>query len=389
MARWLLLLWHLAAAAAPPRKVLLPQQVADRFSSKCLDSSSAGYYIREQSPDNWIIMLDGGGLCIDALDCRARAKGLQGSSTNWPTTWDPQAVPFSESSFFRNFSQVFVPYCSGDLWLGKDTAKRLLIGELQMSGHFILDAVVEHLFNTTALRRSSLLVFSGQSAGGIGVFHHADWISQKLAALGSSPSRVVAAPTGGLFFPQKWPVMWEEFRIGLHVPVDGFMASWCHLLEGSFMHEGCVAAAKQHGTPVRDCQDVSKILPVLKAETFIFQNQFDQYQINYLGLCPSSRCNPQTPPTSTAGEYLAMMGNVTNATLQAAIARRPDFGVLVPSWFDHTTQLMATVAGEGTVAGWSFSDAFGAWLQGKAVHVFEGACHGGPCPIAQPDTVVV
>ncbi|CAE7239157.1 yheT [Symbiodinium sp. KB8] len=217
------------------RKVLLPSEVVAKTSAKCLDSSPSGFYIREQDPSKWVIFIDGGGLCIDALDCRRRAATSHGSSKPWPETWDPEAVPFSSasSSVFHGFSQVFVPYCSGDLWLGMDHKPRLIVGDLQMSGHHILEAVVEHLVNTTSLRRSSQLVFAGQSAGGIGVLHHADWISSKLSSLSASP-RVVVLSAAGMFFPSGWPVLWDEFRLGVEWPVDNFMAKWCHLIEGDF-----------------------------------------------------------------------------------------------------------------------------------------------------------
>lgn len=387
---------QLCAAALLPRKVLLPEPIVEEFSAKCLDSSPAGYFIREQDPKKWILMIDGGGLCIDALDCRRRADTAHGSSTHWPSSWDPQAVPFTSgrSAFFADFSQVFVPYCSGDLWLGQDRAKRLIIGELQMSGHLILNAVVEHLMNTTKLRRSSLVVFAGASAGGIGVFHHADWITSKLHSLGISP-RSVVLPIAGLFFPERWPVLWEEFRMGVEVPVDGFMASWCHLLEGagtvaphmalpggSFLHEGCVANATAAKRPVRECQDVSKILPLLKAEVFIFQNQFDQYQVNHLGFCPADLCNASTATSSRAGRYLELLGRRTRETLQATIATQPRLGVLAPSWFDHTNQLEKEIAGAGQgVSGWSFAELFAAWLDGRQIHLLADACAGGPCPL--------
>eukprot|EP00913_Durusdinium_trenchii_P009349 g8786.t1 len=247
---WALILHYLAAGLARP---------APRTGEKRQQEMGDG----EQDPSKWIIMIDGGGLCIDALDCRKRAETDHGSSSQWPATWDPEAVPFSggEASF-ANYSQVFVPYCSGDLWLGRDRERRLVIGELQMrrlgrSGHLILDAVVEHLVNTTTLRTASSVVFAGSSAGGIGVFHHADWITTKLQAAGATlgADGVVVLPMAGLFFPMEWPVLWEEFRWGLEVPVDGFMASWCHLLEESFLHEGCVSAATAAGKPKRECQD--------------------------------------------------------------------------------------------------------------------------------------
>ncbi|CAE7446461.1 notum1a [Symbiodinium natans] len=381
---WRFLLLGLAAGELP-RKVLLPSEVAANASAKCLDSSPAGFYIREQDPSKWVIFLDGGGLCIDALDCRRRAATTHGSSKNWPETWDPEAVPFSTglSSTFRDFSQVFVPYCSGDLWLGMDHKPRLIVGDLQMSGHRILGAVVEHLVNTTALRRSSLLIFAGQSAGGIGVLHHADWISSKLSSLSASP-RIAVLSAAGLFFPADWPVLWEEFRLGMEWPVDNFMAKWCHLIEGSFLHEGCVAAARAAGRAPSTCQDVSRILPELKADVFLMQNQFDQYQVLHLGLCPASTCSVGVPATSAPGRYLALLGRLTNATLSAAFQNNSRFGIYAPSRFDHTDDLMQDLAGtDHSISGVSFKDAFGHWLSGAPTRFVAASCAGLPCPSGQ------
>ncbi|CAK9046001.1 Palmitoleoyl-protein carboxylesterase notum1a [Durusdinium trenchii] len=393
---WALILHYLAAGLArpAPRKVLLPPLTVEHFSAKCLDSTSAGFFLREQDPSKWIIMIDGGGLCIDALDCRKRAETDHGSSSQWPATWDPEAVPFSggEASF-ANYSQVFVPYCSGDLWLGRDRERRLVIGELQMSGHLILDAVVEHLVNTTTLRTASSVVFAGSSAGGIGVFHHADWITTKLQAAGATlgADGVVVLPMAGLFFPMEWPVLWEEFRWGLEVPVDGFMASWCHLLEESFLHEGCVSAATAAGKPKRECQDVSKILPYIKAQVFMLQNQFDQYQVNHLGFCPVELCNSRTPPKTRAGEYLALLGQRSNETMKDALRQHPHWGLWAPSWFDHTNQLQRDVAARGDlqVSGRSFAEAFRSWQRGEVVQLLAGACDAGPCPLPSVEAVVM
>lgn len=179
-------------------------------------------------------------------------------------------------------------------------------------------------------------------------------ISSKLHSLGIAP-RTVVLPIAGLFFPERWPVLWEEFRMGVEVPVDGFMASWCHLLEGSFLHEGCVANATAAKRPVRECQDVSKILPLLKAEVFIFQNQFDQYQANHLGLCPPDLCNASTDVASRAGQYLQLFGRRSKETLQATIQTRPRLGVLAPSWLATARESAVGLSRSCSLLGWMAS----------------------------------
>lgn len=66
------------------------------------------------------------------------------------------------------------------------------------SGHNNLDAVVDHLLNTTNLASAHRVLLSGSSAGGLGTFVNADFVADKLAPYGVS---VAANPQGGFFFP--------------------------------------------------------------------------------------------------------------------------------------------------------------------------------------------
>ena len=59
--------------------VLFDDDVAEKYASKCLDGSNAGYYIRKaenssSSKDKWVIYLKGGGLCVEPIDCYERVS---------------------------------------------------------------------------------------------------------------------------------------------------------------------------------------------------------------------------------------------------------------------------------------------------------------------------
>jgi len=61
---------------------------------KCLDGSQFGYYFRPApatSPNNkkWVIVLQGGGLCVEPIDCYIRQDSDQGSSKTWQEHWVP------------------------------------------------------------------------------------------------------------------------------------------------------------------------------------------------------------------------------------------------------------------------------------------------------------
>ena len=72
---------------APMQKVLFGDDAVNKFGARCLDGSPSGYYYREGSdPDSVVMYLEGGGLCIEPIDCLNRAKGNLGSSKAWSKT---------------------------------------------------------------------------------------------------------------------------------------------------------------------------------------------------------------------------------------------------------------------------------------------------------------
>lgn len=378
---------HAVEDSAAPVKVLF-----DASGAQCLDRSPAGYYIREQDPQRWIIFLQGGGLCVEPVDCMVRMKTDLGSSKAWPDTWNVSEAPFSNESFFSGFSQVFVPYCSGDMWLGKDTRAQLAKGNVQMSGHLILEALFQHLLENSSFSSATEIVFSGSSAGGVGVFQHADWLNQKLQESPWNPSskpRLVALPLAGVFFPSEWPILFPEFAVGVVRPVEAFMARWCHMIEGGFLHDACVEAANANHLPVGTCFDVSQVLQHTNASLFILENQFDQLQIHDLGLCPPELCFEAA--RGVGGKFIQYFGQRMNATLKHVVDERPDVGIFAPSLFNHAGTLTELLAGRGSkVAGMAFREAFEAWYErSEQVHIFGAACDGSPCSTPEDSASIV
>ena len=75
--------------APPMRLELLPEALAQELGAQCLDHSPAGYYVREQDPDRWVIFLQGGFLCAEPIDCIVRAQTALGSSKYWDAAAPP------------------------------------------------------------------------------------------------------------------------------------------------------------------------------------------------------------------------------------------------------------------------------------------------------------
>lgn len=185
-------------------------------AAKCLDGSSAIYYADMTGSKDWIIYLMGGGMCGFEKSCLERRLTPLGTAKAWPKDIDfgtegidlgiaskflgkmpfPNLVSANATTnpHFHGFNRVFVPYCSGDLWSGRQVPTWDNVG-LTFAGAHIAEGVREAL----PIAEGSRVLFTGDSAGGVGAIYHADSFASAFRQKGV---RVVAAPRGGFIFPQ-------------------------------------------------------------------------------------------------------------------------------------------------------------------------------------------
>jgi beta-glucanase (GH16 family) len=194
-------------AHAPPSDLVLLHEYPN---ARCLDGSSAGYYINPASSDSlhadhWLFVLEGGGMCSTEAHCTARAKTDLGSSNQWPLRFDWTSTSLTTNDTrnpFRGWNRVWVKYCSGDLYTGQRTTNTSnATWGLWFSGHHILDAVLNRINgNSNCLNRSDTFVaFSGGSAGGLGAFYSTDWVAAQYPL-----ATVVGVPIGGFVPDIEW-----------------------------------------------------------------------------------------------------------------------------------------------------------------------------------------
>ena len=185
-------------------------------AARCLDSTHAGYYYQPSAGaangGDWAIYLQGGGLCVEPVDCLWRARTHLGTSSKWPQRMQDDRNILSTGSFnpFRSFHHVFVPYCSGDMYIGRQRENNSF--GLRFSGHLILEAIVNDLEATLGLGTAKRVLLSGGSAGGYGSFHHADWLSSRLSTLAPAAD-VGVAPQSGAFFVSHQVLLWPELEL--------------------------------------------------------------------------------------------------------------------------------------------------------------------------------
>lgn len=100
------------------------QAVSAPSDCMCSDGSPYTYWVRKADPTKVVFFMQGGGACFDAKTCAFDSNTYKTIVTDRD---DPSTTPFgifdftNDSSPFADYSFVFVPYCTGDLHLGKAT----------------------------------------------------------------------------------------------------------------------------------------------------------------------------------------------------------------------------------------------------------------------------
>lgn len=179
----------------------------------CSDGTPASFYVRPGTtdPDRWIIHLQGGGGCTNEAECKRRWCGQDGlyTAAQMSTDWNADGVndlPEHAGMFgisqpipsndFAGWTQVFVSYCSSDLWQGRASNVDMGAFSVDARGHKIVQAVRRMLrklgdpwqtagdYEIPDLDAATEVILSGTSAGGYGALQNADFFFEPLSARG-------------------------------------------------------------------------------------------------------------------------------------------------------------------------------------------------------------
>ena len=204
------------AGAVPLKKITVPN--ASARQAVCNDGSPAVYYFRQgtgSGSNNWIVFLAGGGFCYSVESCHERMLDTPElmTSKGKPATFVGNGILSdlaAQNPDFFNANHVAIPYCSSDLWSG-DREKSSATGGYKFRGLKIVRAIINDLrrAGNNPLFNAKRILFSGTSAGGIGVMVHLDWLAAQFPAAevrgvndaGWTPAQILDLPIPGTAFP--------------------------------------------------------------------------------------------------------------------------------------------------------------------------------------------
>ena len=124
----------------------------------------------------WVIMLNGGGECVEGQKCLERAETELGSSSLAAPTHEFKSglmeLHETHNPAFMYANMVVVNYCSGDSFLGRGMEADK--DGLWHSGGHIVDAVIDTMLEKHEMKNADKVLIAGRSSAGIGVLSQAD-----------------------------------------------------------------------------------------------------------------------------------------------------------------------------------------------------------------------
>lgn len=330
-------------------------------SPKCLDGSGTGYYLkRSKNPESteWVVFLEGGSMCFGEADCSGRKTSNLGSSNYWNKTLSGERSGgtslLSDDSLlnpnFHHFNHLYVPYCSGDVFVGQQAAATNPFDNSSSETFFfqgfdLLTNITERL-----LLNASKVLLTGCSAGAIGNFFVADYFTETL-----SKAVVKAAPSAGWFGFGPYD-SWKFFAMGEKDP-DPYHIHGVHGWLGNIKTYASSAVISCIVDPEQDshlCGFAPFMYKYIKTPFFIAENLADSFQVTHTAGMPV-----YLPTNKTEEDYIVHFGTQLRDSLIALVLQGPknmSDGLFAPACYAHF--LNSSLA----VSGVTWFDSLGDWF---------------------------
>lgn len=178
----------LRSAVPAPARGAWTQVVLDQseWGTKCGDGSNYAFQLRlapnGSAPENVLIHLQGGGVCLADSDCMNVSADLFEALSETPPTGGFNSTNPADNPFW-DWTMLFLPYCTQDVHFGGGTTSNFPHVTVERYGainvraalRYLRDVLWAELDATTAegFRPDRLrVIFSGLSAGGFGVMYN-------------------------------------------------------------------------------------------------------------------------------------------------------------------------------------------------------------------------
>eukprot|EP00039_Didymoeca_costata_P003733 m.69371 g.69371 ORF g.69371 m.69371 type:complete len:423 (-) comp12050_c0_seq3:78-1346(-) len=358
------------------QEILLKDEV-DTHGARCLDGTPQRLWLQQATnPINktkWYFHFMGGGWCESLDSCTQRAYDLDhcyiGSSSmacyNHSQNQEP-GVQFNTTMDFRNipaingarwgggllmntpdtnplthdWNKIEFQYCDGGSYGGSNETvtyvtynnKRL---PLYFRGQRNVEAALDHLVANFGLGSATQIVLSGDSAGGLATYWHADFFQERLPN-----SKVFAVPDSGFFLadPSKpaWPqsLSWIATQMNSSRGVD----------------QSCLAATKNASM----CTLPEDVSPHISTPLFVMNSRYDPA---LKGICTTSAVD-----YNTVGERV--IATVNKTVLEVSMNN----AAFLTSCNEHCGQWAQGQILEGhndfnvTIDGWTAPYAVNSWV---------------------------
>jgi hypothetical protein len=367
----------------------------------CLDGSPPLYYVSPgwgAGANKFLLHMEGGAWCGSPAEC----VGWWGFRS---TLVDPDILPqdaqaatgyFNRSepkNSMANWTWVFIRYCDGFSFSSNVAAPAIVPinstanATVHMRGLAVLNAVQADLLAHGGMAAATDVVVGGCSAGGMAVYIHCDGWADAIRAVAPAAAVTCLADSG--FFPL--------------IPDVGFPSPWFNGVWqnaannfniSAALHPACMA--DHNATTQWQCAMPEVAARYTRTPLFMFQAQFDSFQIFNMERCIPMPPDPKSPCTDA--DVTRWGAELITANIQAVLAaplpKAAGSAAFVDSCYHHcgtwadwdqiTSWGGGNVSASQAFASWRTAPASALWTQDTSYPCLGTACCGphGPDSLA-------
>jgi hypothetical protein len=145
---------------------------------QCSDGSEFSFQVREADPDKVVFFLQDGGACLSAETCDPEEDLYNVAVDEGPDGEDGILDFANESNPFADYSFVYVPYCSADVFLGNATTEYAAGLTIQHKGYANANAALDLLAERFPDATEAVVI--GESAGSVAAPLYGGLVAERL-----------------------------------------------------------------------------------------------------------------------------------------------------------------------------------------------------------------